>query len=181
MAVVRKKTKTSTSTTARKPVSKTSRPATKTTRTATKSKASTSRSAAPTPRKRATPNKPTAARARSKNTSVKEVAKPKTATTRRTRDVDETTGFVKGTDSHLIAMELLKGGESRSDIVSRCAKKLPPLSNRGTPKPVANLVASVISKMRDAGFIEQSSFALLPPTRASKAKATRARNQRVKD
>lgn len=112
--------------------------------------------------------------------NVKTVAKPSAAPkTGPNRIVDETTGFAIGTDSHVIATELLKGGESRAEIIERCAKKLPPTSNRGTPKPVANMVASVLGKMRDAGFTVTSSFGLEPPTRASKARATRERNKRL--
>lgn len=138
----------------------------------------TAKKAAAASRAKVTPTKPTRGK-------VTEVAKPKSArksgapTTGPNRVVDETTGFALGTDSHTIAMELLKGGESRADIIERLARMLPPTSNRGTPKPVANMVASVLGKMRDAGFTVSQSFILEAPTRASKAKATKARNARL--
>lgn len=124
--------------------------------------------------KATTTKKPTTSR------SVKTVAKPSaTPKTGPHRVVDDTTGFAIGTDSHLIAMELLQGGADRAEIIERCAKKLPPTSNRGTPKPVANMVASVLGKMKDQGFTIESSWVLTPPTRASKARATRERNKRL--
>lgn len=184
MAVVRK-SKTAKKTTARPA-------ATKTTRTTTK-KPTTRKAVTATPvrtakaaNRRATTgaNKPKSAAATKKRTTtsrpVKTVAKPTTAPkTGPNRVVDETTGFAVGTDSHVIAMELLKGGADRAEIIERCAAKLPKTSNRGTPKPVANMVASVLGKMKDAGFTISSSFVLEPPTRASKARATRERNKRL--
>ncbi|MFE9742917.1 hypothetical protein [Streptomyces sp. NPDC006477] len=171
-------------TTPKKPTAK--KPVTTTTRTRTAVKPTnprTAKAAAARAAKGATATKTTRATA---TKTVKEVAKPKTKATPKSaprtgpnREVDETTGFAIGTDSHLIAMELLKGGDSRAEIIERCAKKLPPTSNRGTPKPVANMVASVLGKMRDAGFTISSSFVLEPPTRASKAKATRMKNARL--
>ena len=132
--------------------------------TATKTKAS------------ATTKKTTATKSRNVKTVAKPSAVPKTGPN---RVVDDLTGFAVGTDSQVIATELLKGGESRAEIIERCAKKLPPTSNRGTPKPVANMVASVLGKMRDQGYTIESTWVLAPPTRASKARATRERNKRL--
>lgn len=163
---------TTTRTTTAKPATRTRKAVTPTpTRTA---KAANRGTTATKTRSTATTKKATTTR------KVKEVAKPTAAPkTGPNRVVDDTTGFAIGTDSHLIAMELLKGGVDRAEIIERCAKKLPPTSNRGTPKPVANMVASVLGKMKDQGFTIESSWVLTPPTRASKAKATRERNKRL--
>lgn len=128
---------------------------------------------------RATSSKASTAK-KTTSRNVKTVAKPAAAPkTGPNRVVDPVTGFAIGTDSHVIATELLKGGADRAEIIDRCAAKLPKTSNRGTPKPVANMLASVLGKMKDAGFTVESSFILTPPTRASKARATRERNKRL--
>lgn len=196
MAVVRK-TKTSSKTSAR-PAAKGTTTSTRTARSSSTTTKATPKRATPVrARKTVTPTPTRTAKAanrgvatKTKGTAttkkattsrkVKEVAKPTAAPkTGPNRVVDDTTGFAIGTDSHLIAMELLKGGTDRADIIERCAKKLPTTSNRGTPKPVANMVASVLGKMKDAGFTIESTWVLTPPTRASKARATRERNKRL--
>lgn len=166
--------------TAAKPATRTRKPVTPTsTRTA---KAANARATGKTTSTRSTKStattKKTATATKSRN--VKTVAKPSAAPkTGPNRVIDELTGFAVGTDSQVIATELLKGGADRSEIIERCAKKLPPTSNRGTPKPVANMVASVLGKMKDQGYTIESTWVLTPPTRASKARATRERNKRL--
>lgn len=186
MAVVRKTaTKTRTSSKTGAPTKKTSTRTAVSSRTRTtptkptKASGRATTPTRPTRAKKTTPTKPTRATSRAASTKVKEVAKPKKTTATRVRDVDPVTGFTVGTDSHTIAMELMKGGVDRSDVIDRLRKKLPETSNRGTPKPVANIVASVIGKMKDGGFTIESTWVMNPPTRASKAKATREKNKRL--
>lgn len=91
------------------------------------------------------------------------------------REVNEETGFVKGSDQDKIASAFLKGGETRQEIIDRLRKNLDSTTRNGTEKPVSNLVSSVYNKMIRAGFRLESSYKLLPPTPASKRKAARAK------
>lgn len=92
------------------------------------------------------------------------------------RVFDKVTGFAVGTDQHIIAEALMEGGETRGDIVESLREKLNPLTRSGTEKPIPNLVSSVYNKLALSGFRLESHFQLLPPTTASKRKATRLAN-----
>lgn len=91
------------------------------------------------------------------------------------REVNEETGFVKGSDQDKIASAFLKGGETRQEIIDRLRKNLDSTTRNGTEKPVSNLVSSVYNKMIRAGFRLESQYRLLPPTPASKRKAARTK------
>jgi len=115
-------------------------------------------------------------------TSVKKPTTKKSNITKikaapRERNFDSLTGFVVGSDQHVIAEALLAGGETRGDITDALRKKLSPTTKSGTVKPVANIVSSVFNKLVSNGFILESQFRLLPPTPASKRKATRIKNK----
>jgi hypothetical protein len=68
------------------------------------------------------------------------------------------TGFVVGSESDIIATELIKGGDSRVAVIDRLKGILPAETRNGSPKPVANLVSGVMRRLKDEGFEEVSSF-----------------------
>lgn len=96
---------------------------------------------------------------------VKTVAKPAPKKTAKTpgRDFNPKTGFVKGSQQDIIATELLKGGESRREVVERLHGLLDTETRNGTKKPVGNLVAGVWSVLRSRGFVEKSSYKVVAP------------------
>lgn len=100
----------------------------------------------------------------------------KKATESAGREVDPVTGFIPGTDSHIIATELLKGGETRTAIIERLRGKLDLETRNGTQKSVANVLASTFAKMMQRGFTVEATYKLNPPTPASKRAATRKAN-----
>lgn len=165
--------------------------------TATRATAKKTASAAPAvrTRKSAAPVVETAPVKRGRKTPVAEVVEPVKSTGRRggnaqaleakqkgkvkvvrTRVLDETTGFVPGTDSHIIAEELLKGGATRAAIIERLRGKLNAETRNGTPKSIANVVASTYAKMVARGFTVDAHYKLEAPTPASKRAATRRAN-----
>lgn len=94
------------------------------------------------------------------------------------RVFDKLTGFTIGSDQQAIAEALMVGGETRGDIIESLRKSLTLTTKNGTEKPIANLVSSVYNKLAMNGFRLESHFQLLPPTPASKRKATRLANQK---
>lgn len=125
------------------------------------------------PGKKAAASKtPTRARktaAPAKKTAAKKVAaKPGPK-----RELNKVTGFSVGSDQDVIATALLEGGASRAEITEKVAKLLPAKTRTGTPKPITNLVSSVYNNLARRGYRTEESFKVLPPTPASKARATR--------
>jgi hypothetical protein len=96
-----------------------------------------------------------------------------------TRQMNPVTGFAEGSDQDVIATALLEGGESRSAIVENVESQVDLETRNGTDKQITNMVSGVLAKMKDRGFIVESSFVLLPPTPASKRAATRAKNAKA--
>jgi len=92
------------------------------------------------------------------------------------RDFDEVTGFVIGTDQHLIAQELMEGGETRAKIIERIRDEeiVEPETRSGNEKAIPNVVANVVTKMLDRGFTVEASWRLVPPS-GSKVKGKRGR------
>lgn len=135
--------------------------------------------AKPAPARRATATKTATKPAPAKTRATKASAKPAAKTpVRRTRaaaprpvappvsmgrDLDELTGFLVGTDSHIVAMQLMKGGADRQDIIDTVRGKLDEETRNGTAKPVANVVAATIKKLLSRGWKIESSFAMVPP------------------
>lgn len=124
-------------------------------KTATKRIASKGSGTATLPKKRVSKKAavvptPTTKRPRATKTAAKVPGNGKT--------MNPKTGFVKGSDSDTIATELLKGGASRAEIVSRLRPMLGSETRNGTPKPVANLVAGTLARLRENGFVEKSTY-----------------------
>lgn len=107
------------------------------------------------------------------NNAQKGIVKKSAATS---RELDPVTGFLPGTDSHIIALELLKGGSTRADIIERLRGKLDGQTRNGTEKSVANVLASTFAKLVARGFTVEASYKLVEPTPASKRAATRKAN-----
>lgn len=79
------------------------------------------------------------------------------------RELDPVTGFLPETDQHIIALELMEGGESRAEIVQRLEELLDSHTRRGNPKQVVNVVGNVIGKLLSRGWTIESYFRLVPP------------------
>lgn len=108
----------------------------------------------PAPR---TPAKTAAAPKRTRVTAQVEVA-PATGA-----DRDELTGFIIGSDIHIVAQELMAGGADRQEIIDRVRGMLDAETRTGTPKPVANVVGAVLRKLQAQGFTLESHFIVTPP------------------
>jgi hypothetical protein len=125
--------------------------------------------------KKSAPAKKTAA----KKAPVKNVKKPAGKRGGFHREINESTGFVVGTDQDAIALALLDGGESRAAIVEGLEDTLDTETRNGTPKQITNMVSGVLNKMIAAGYTVESSFVVVPPTPASKRAASRAANKKA--
>lgn len=143
--------------------------------TAAKSRPVAKKTASKGPAKKTAAKKSAAKKSSPAKKNVKNVKKPAKKETRGGfhREINEDTGFVVGTESDTIALELLEGGESRGDIVTRLEKMLDSETRNGTEKQITNMVSGVLNKMLAAGFTVEQSFVLVPPTPASKRKAAR--------
>ena len=73
----------------------------------------------------------------------------------------ELLGISVGTEQFLIAVELIKGGESRAAINERLKGMLPATTNNGTPKQVTNLVSGVHGRMLKVGFKPTGTYKLV--------------------
>jgi hypothetical protein len=62
-----------------------------------------------------------------------------------------------------VAVEILKGAETRQDVNHRVRDLLPPSVRTKTPKAVSNLVSSVIKRMVDSGFTVEGEWRMTPP------------------
>lgn len=125
--------------------------------------------------------KKTAAPAKGKGKSnVKNVKKPASKRGGFHRELNDATGFVVGTDQDTIALALIEGGESRADVVEGLRNTLDLETRNGTEKQITNMVSGVLNKMLERGFTVESSFAVVPPTPASKRAATRKANSKKK-
>jgi len=62
-----------------------------------------------------------------------------------------------------VAVEILKGGETRQDINHRVKELLPPSVRTKSPKTVSNLVSAVIKRMVECGFAVQGEWRMTPP------------------
>lgn len=77
------------------------------------------------------------------------------------KQLSEQLGFGIGTEQFLAAIELLKGGETRSEINDRVKELLPTHTVNGTPKQVTNLVSGVHNSMIRKGFRVSGSYKLV--------------------
>lgn len=73
-------------------------------------------------------------------------------------------GYGLGSEQFIVAVEIMKGGESRLAVNHRCAVLLPDTTRNGTPKQVSNLVSSVIKRMEDRGFTVKGTWSMVKPT-----------------
>lgn len=78
-------------------------------------------------------------------------------------EISELTGLGMGTQSFIIAVELIRGGTDRREILGRVRELLPPETRNGTPKMVSNLVGNVIKILSDRGFVVQGSWSMVKP------------------
>lgn len=79
--------------------------------------------------------------------------------------VSDILGIGIGTEQFLVAIELMKGGNTRNEINDRVKALLPGTTINGTPKQVTNLVSGVHAKMEAKGFVLKGTYQLMkPPT-----------------
>lgn len=78
--------------------------------------------------------------------------------------VNPKTGFTQGTTSDIIAQALLKGGESRKEIV-QSIEGLPTQTRNGTEFQASAVVGQVERQMKAMGFRVVQSYKLLPPAK----------------
>ena len=118
------------------------------------------------PKKRAakTPIKAASKKVGAGVATAKKVAKP-ALKERAPRKVNAKTGFTVGSDQDIIATELLRGGESRVEIIERLKDLLPQQTRNGTVKPVSNLVSSTVRILRQRGYTETSTFKMKAPAK----------------
>lgn len=77
--------------------------------------------------------------------------------------VAEILGVGISTEQFLVAIELMKGGNTRNEINERVKELLPTHTQNGTPKQVTNLVSGVHNRMLEAGFVLKGTYQLLKP------------------
>lgn len=92
-------------------------------------------------------------------------------------EMDSVTGFAVGSDQQKIAQALMEGAETRQAILDKVRTILPPTTSTGAPKAIPNLVSTVFRAMMTRGYILDSHYVVLPPTPASKRRATRLANK----
>ncbi len=85
---------------------------------------------------------------------VVEVSKPELVHSYSKKDINAKTGFSRGTNSDIIAIELLKGGKSRADVAKRVADIIPNKTKNGTAKPFTHIVANTLYRMIESGKFE---------------------------
>lgn len=134
------------------------------------------------PRKIAATSKTVKKVARKKTTAKatpKKRATTKAATPRAPRGEFDEHGFRVGTDSSIIAAELLEGGYDRDDINDRVAELLPETTTRsGNDKQVPSLVSGILKRLQERGYTVESSWQLVPPT-SKKASSNGAAKKRT--
>lgn len=79
------------------------------------------------------------------------------------QELSDLIGYGLGSEQFIVAVEIMKGGESRLDVSHRVAAILPNETRNGTPKQVSNLVSSVIKRMEDRGFTIKGSWSMARP------------------
>lgn len=73
-------------------------------------------------------------------------------------------GYVKGSDSDLIAAAMVEGGADRQDIAKRLGKTIGKKQTRnGTEKNIPALMSSVAFHLRKRGYKVESTFRMVPP------------------
>jgi hypothetical protein len=80
------------------------------------------------------------------------------------KQVSELSGYSIGSEGYLVAVELLRGGESRIETTHRIAQLLPSETRNSTPKNVSNLVSSVIKRLESQGFKVSGTWKMVKPS-----------------
>lgn len=86
------------------------------------------------------------------------------------RLISPLTGFTVGSDSDIIAEELIAGGASREEIAKRISARISTTSRNGTAKPVSNLMSGVIRRLKENGYVVVSSWEMTNPNVPKKRK-----------
>lgn len=79
------------------------------------------------------------------------------------QEISDMTGYAMGTQSFIVATELIRGGRDRVSISHRIAELLPDTTKNGTPKMVSNVVGIVIKQLLERGFVIQGTWSLVKP------------------
>jgi hypothetical protein len=130
--------------------------------------------AAKKPGRKTTPSKVTAKKTASRpKASGRKKAAKKVAPPARVREKDEY-GFEVGTDSSVIAEELIEGGASRQDINDRVGERIGYETSNGTEKNVPALVSGILNRMLATGEFEvESDWRLVRVERKPRKKGKR--------
>ena len=83
--------------------------------------------------------------------------------------IDPLTGMTEGSQSLVVAQELMKGGESKHEVANRLREMLPAKSAQGNENPIDQKVYSVIKRLEAKGFTVETSFKLVPPVKGARA------------
>lgn len=88
--------------------------------------------------------------------------------------IDPLTHTTEGTQSHFIAQELVKGGESKRAIAERIRGALPKKTVYDNPNPIDQKVHAVLTKLLQHGFTIEQHYRLVPPTGRAAQRAAKA-------
>jgi hypothetical protein len=81
------------------------------------------------------------------------------------RELSDLTGYGVGSERFIVAVEVLRGGESRRDVLHRLNEVLPAETRNGTPKQVSNVLSSVINHLTGLGFTEKGTWSMVKPAK----------------
>lgn len=140
-------------------------------------------SAAPTgagsPTKRTA--KPAAAKSTAKRAPRKRLAPAPEAARYSLKDTD-VFGFARNTDISVVVEELVRGGETRAEIIDRIRERIPSTTRTGGTKNVPSMVSLWIKRLLEKGYTVEASYKLVPPEdvrkRMSRARAAETRKAR---
>lgn len=122
--------------------------------------------------KRTPAKKVAAKKAAPKRAAAKSTAKKTPVTESHPREFDEH-GFVIGSDSSIIAEELMKGGTERTsvnDAIRERIEKESGLETRtGTQKNIPALVAGLLTRLKEKGYEVEATWRLVPPATPKRA------------
>lgn len=108
-------------------------------------------------------------KSRSKTGKAQTAAKAEAVKAPAGREKDEY-GFIKGTDSSIAAHVLAEGGASRPALYSTIEERIKEahggdeaslVTRNGTPKDIPNMVATVVSFMKERGYVPESQWKMV--------------------
>ena len=79
------------------------------------------------------------------------------------KELSDLIGYGLGSEQFIVAVEVMKGGESRLEVSKRVSEMLPARTRNGSPKPVSNMVSAVVKRMEDAGFTVKGTWSMVRP------------------